>query len=208
MPVLDRERDQSAWTACDVPSQSSSEPGRSDRAVRILGDDLAEETLGPCLIIRELYEALDPPAQSVLLDGSVVTALAGEVVVSGTEQKLALRNHAFQDADGVNDRGDGDPGNCSFLACGDVVAVIVGDVLEVVASDQVPARGAVGGGFGVRTAAGPETLYLLSAHPGQVQTDDRGCCAQVPHQLRGLAEVHVLAPGLPVDLSGESLGNP
>ncbi|RBQ13926.1 hypothetical protein DP939_43335 [Spongiactinospora rosea] len=56
----------------------------------------------------------------------------------GIEQQL-LAHHAFQDADGLDHRGDRDPGNLPRLALGLVVAVAVAGGLEDLAVDQVPA---------------------------------------------------------------------
>lgn len=50
---------------------------------------------------------------------------------------------AFEDADGVDDGGDGDPGDLAVLAGGDVVAVVVGDV----------------------SATGPQSLYYRAPCP-------------------------------------------
>jgi hypothetical protein len=120
-------------------------------------------------------------------------------VVGGVEQELALGDDAFQDTDGVHDRGDRDPGNCALLTSGDVVAVGVADVLVVVGPDQMARHGAVGIRLRVRTAAGSQRPSLLGAHPGQIQDHDCGGRGQVPHQDRCLLVVHALAPGAPLD---------
>jgi hypothetical protein len=49
----------------------------------------------------------------------------------------------------VDHRCDRDPGRFADFTGGDVVAIVVDDILVVAAVDQVPSLGAVGGGFGV-----------------------------------------------------------
>ena len=63
---------------------------------------------------------------------------AVQVVGVVVEQQVPVRDHALQDADGVDDRGDGHPGDLALGAAGTVVAVFVGGGLELVAADQVP----------------------------------------------------------------------
>lgn len=53
----------------------------------------------------------------------------------------------------MDDRGNGYPGNSTFLSGGDVAAFVVGDVLVVVAADQVSSGSAIGGGFGLWAAS-------------------------------------------------------
>jgi hypothetical protein len=83
----------------------------------------------------------------------VVATVGGESVVTGAEEEFPVRDHAFQDTDGVDDGSDGHPGNFAVLACGDVVAVLIGDVLVVPAADQMPPGGAIGCGLRIRAAA-------------------------------------------------------
>jgi len=64
----------------------------------------------------------------------------------------------------------------------------------VTAADQVPPGRTVRAGIGIWAASGTQALDFLRSHASQVEADDRGGGAQMPHQLRGLAEVHVLAP--------------
>lgn len=156
--VLDRECDQSARAAGDVPGQSPAEPGRPDCPVRVVGDDLVGEALSFGFAVGPGDEFLDPLGQAVVLQGSVKVALATEVVVSGAEEEFAFRDNAFQDADGVDNRSNGDPGDLAFFTCGDVVSIVVGDALVVPTADQVPTGRAIGSGLGVGAAAGPQSL--------------------------------------------------
>jgi hypothetical protein len=77
-------------------------------------------------------------------------------VASPVEQEVSVRHHAFEYTDGVDDRGDGDPGDCALHSGGLVVAVVVGRGLVFVAVDQVPFEVALGVGLGVGAAAGPQ----------------------------------------------------
>jgi len=75
------------------------------------------------------------------------------------EQQAAGRDHAFQDADGVDDRRDRHPGNVSVGSDGVVVSVLVDGGLEGLAAYQVT-RGsavAVGSGSGQQPARSAST---------------------------------------------------
>jgi hypothetical protein len=142
-------------------------------------------------------EALDPLVRTGVLQGTAELAATDKVVMGGTEEQLALGNHPFKGSDRTDDRGDDDPRDIPFLTGRDVLAVVVDDVLVVAAADEMPAPA-----LGVGAAAGPQTLYFLRPHTGQVKADDHRGGGQAPHQARGFVEVEVLAPGPAVDLPG------
>ncbi len=197
MAVLDRERDESARSAGDVPCKGPTEPSEPDGAVRIFGNTPVRQFLEFGFPVDPGDEALDPLVHTGVLQGAVELAATDKVVMGGTEEQFALGNHAFKDSDRTDDRGDGDPRDIPFLTGRDVLAVVVGDVLVVAAADEMSAPV-----LGVGAAAGPQTLYFLRPHAGQVEADDHRGGGQVPHQARGFVEVEVLAPGPAVDLSG------
>ncbi|MFI0225649.1 hypothetical protein [Streptomyces lydicus] len=82
-----------------------------------------------------------------------------ELVVGGAEEEFSFRNHPLQHADGVDHRRDRDPGHLAYFTSGDVVAVVVGDGLVVMAVDQVLSLGAVSAWLGVGAAAGTQSLH-------------------------------------------------
>src|SRR5690606_36604554 len=188
-----------------MPGQGAAEPGHADRTERVLRDGLVGQPLVLGFAVRPGDEGLDPPVQRRAPYHSLALLAAGavNVVVSGAEEEFALGDHSFQDADGTYDRGDRDPGDVAYLAGGGVVAVVVKDALEVVAADQVSARGAVGGRLGGRAAARAQGLNFLGTHAGEVADHDGGCCTQVLHQRGGFTEGDVVAPGAALDLSGD-----
>lgn len=113
------------------------------------------------LTVRPGYEVLDPHGHSHQFERARVAARAGDVVMRAAQQEFAGRDHPSQgtdDADDVDDRGDGEPGNLAHFAGGNVVAVGVGDVVVVLAADEVPPCGAVVGRGGVRAATGAQAL--------------------------------------------------
>jgi len=69
------------------------------------------------------------------------------------EQQVPGGDDALQDADGVDDGGDSDPGNRAHGAGGLVVAVLVDSRLVLVAADQVPSGPAVRTGSGIGAAS-------------------------------------------------------
>jgi len=73
------------------------------------------------------------------------------VVDAVVEQQVPGGDHAFQHADGRDDRGDGDPGNVALGTAGKVIAILVGGCLELAAADQVPSELT-----GIGTAAGTQ----------------------------------------------------
>jgi hypothetical protein len=62
----------------------------------------------------------------------------GDVVRGFVEQQAAERDHAFQDADGVDDRCDRNPGDVSLHSRRVMVSALVSGVLERLPADQVP----------------------------------------------------------------------
>lgn len=95
------------------------------------------------LTVNPGYEVLDPLLQIFALQHAIVPSGVDEVVVGRVEQQVSPGDDAFEDADGVDDGGDGDPGDLAVLAGGDVVAVVVGDV----------------------SATGPQSLYYRAPMP-------------------------------------------
>lgn len=199
MTVLNGESNQPTGATRNMPGQGPSEPGHPDRAVWVVRNDLIGQSLGEGLTVHPGHEGIDPRVQRLILHHAHVAPLTVEVVVDAAEEELSRRNDAFQHAYRADDRRDGNPGNLAVLALGHVVAVIISDVLEVAAADKVPPGRAVGAGLWVGAAARAQALRLLRTHTCQVQTDDHGGGAQMPHQFGALIEVDVLAPGLPVD---------
>jgi hypothetical protein len=118
------------------------------------------------------------------------------------EQQVPVGDHALQDADGADDRGDGDPGNLALEAAGLVVAVLVGGGLELAAADQVPSGLPVRAGCRVGAASGAQAEDLPGPHAGQESADYERSRAEVPHQDRGLVEVERCPPWLPGDPAG------
>ncbi|MET9443560.1 hypothetical protein [Streptomyces sp. NPDC006610] len=153
MSVLDREGDQPSGLSGDVPGEGPSEPGHAERAVGVLGDGLVRQPLHLGLPVHPHDEVLDPKVQGVLLQRSMAASSSHEVVMGGAEQQLTVGNHAFEDSDRPDDRGDRNPGDSALFTGGDVVAVVIGDVLEVTAADQVALDCAVRSKLRVRTAA-------------------------------------------------------
>jgi hypothetical protein len=72
------------------------------------------------------------------------------------EQEVPVGDHALQDPDGVDHRGDGNPGNVAFGTTGMVVALFVGSILVLIAADQVPSGPATGTGNGIGAASGAQ----------------------------------------------------
>jgi hypothetical protein len=66
--VLDRQGDEAAWAAGDVPGQGSSEPAGSDGAVRVRRDGLGEQIVHGGLGVRRGDECLDPVPHRVELE--------------------------------------------------------------------------------------------------------------------------------------------
>jgi hypothetical protein len=69
------------------------------------------------------------------------------------EQKVPFGNHALENPDGVDDRGDGDPGNSAFETCAQMVAVLVASGFELSAADQVSRERSLNVGLRVGAAA-------------------------------------------------------
>ncbi len=63
VPVLNRQRDQPARAAGDVPGQSPSEPRHPDGSVRIFGDDLVGQVMDVRLVVRPCHEVFNPVPQ-------------------------------------------------------------------------------------------------------------------------------------------------
>jgi hypothetical protein len=82
-------------------------------------------------------EVLDPKVQGVFLQRSMAASSSQEVVMGGAEQQLTVGNDAFESSDRTDNRGDRNPGDSALFTGGDGVAVVIGDVLEVTAADQV-----------------------------------------------------------------------
>ena len=87
--------------------------------------------------VRKVVDAVVKPAR---LEGSGAGPWRAHLVASPVEQEVSVRHHAFEYTDGVDDRGDGDPGDCALHSGGLVVAVIVGGGLVFVAVDQIRCR--------------------------------------------------------------------
>ena len=153
--------------------------------VRVGGDGLAGQAVPGCLAVRPVREILDPLPERGGLQGAGVGPLAAHVVGVVVEQQVPVGHHALQDADGVDDRRDGHPGNLALGAAGTVVAVLVGGGLELQAADQVPPRLPVRARDGVGAASGAQPQDLSGAHARQVRADDECGRAQVTHQELG-----------------------
>lgn len=63
VPVLNRQRDQPARAAGNVPGQSPSEPCHPDGSVRIFRDDLVRQVMGLRLVVRPRGEGFNPLIQ-------------------------------------------------------------------------------------------------------------------------------------------------
>jgi len=175
VPVLDGQGDQPVGPACDVPRQAPAEAHGADIAVRVGGDRLAGQSEAGCLAVRPGGEVPDPVADRVRLQGAGAGAGAGQVVGVVVEEQVPVRDHALQDADGVDDRGYGDPGDGALGAGGAVVAVFVGGGLELQAADEVPSCPPVRAGNGVGAAAGAQAQdYWCSAAIPSVRYSPRG----------------------------------
>jgi hypothetical protein len=118
-----------------MPGQAAAETDQADWPVRVGGDGLAGQVVPGCLAVRPVGEVLDPLPECGGLQGAGVRPVAARVVGVVAEQQVPVGDHALQDANGVDDGGNGDPGNIALDARGVVVAVFVGGVLVLVAAD-------------------------------------------------------------------------
>ncbi|MEU0217453.1 hypothetical protein ABZ281_21055 [Streptomyces sp. NPDC006265] len=120
MTVLNRERDQATRAAGDVPGQAPAESFGTDPPVRIRRDDLTGQAARGCLVVGPGDEVLHPFAQGVHGEGAGTAQVVGVVI----EQQLPWGNDAFQNTDGVHDRGDGHPGSIADSALGTMVGLV------------------------------------------------------------------------------------
>ena len=104
----------SAGVRYATPGSCGTGPGRSSRAGRRGCSRRPGQAMPGCFAVRPGDEVLDPGPQSALLQGP--GALPGELQVVGmvVEEQVPIGDHALQDADGVDDRGDGDPGHLAL----------------------------------------------------------------------------------------------
>ena len=174
----------------------------ADAPVRVGGDGLAGQAVAGRLLVRPGHEVLDPVPERARLQGAGARPAGWQVVGVVVEQQVPVGDHALQDADGVDDGGDGDPGNLALGSAGLVVAVLVGGGLVLETADQVPSGPPVRAGNGVRAASGAQPQDFPRPHAGQVGADDERSRSQVPHQDGGLVEVERRPPRLPGDPPG------
>jgi hypothetical protein len=156
VPVLDGQSDQPVGPACDVPGQGPAEAGEADVPVRVSRDDLAGQAVAGRFMVGPGHEVFDPFPECAHFQGPGVPPFHMQVMGVMIEQEVPVRDHALQDPDGVDHRGDGNPGNVAFGTAGMVVALFVGSVLVLVAVDQVPYGPATGTGNGIGTASGAQ----------------------------------------------------
>ena len=154
VPVLDGQGYQAVRPARDVPRQAPAEAAGADlaRAGR-RGWPRPGSAVTGRLAVHPGGEVPDPLSERGGLQGAGVRPFAARVVDVVVEQQVPVGDHALQDADGVDDRGDGHPGNVALGTAGKVVAVLVGGGLELAAADQVPSEPV---GPGVGTASGTQ----------------------------------------------------
>ncbi|OLZ45046.1 hypothetical protein BS329_35445 [Amycolatopsis coloradensis] len=60
-----------------------------------------------------------------------------QIMTAMVEQQSPGGDHALQNTDGADNRGDGDPGNVALNTGGLVIPLSVGGALVLVAADQV-----------------------------------------------------------------------
>src|SRR5262249_52345984 len=162
----DGQSDQPVGAPGDVPGQRPAEAPEAELPVGVVGDRLAVEVMADCLLVRPGHEVLDPCPDGRRLQGTGTRPFASHVVGLAVEQQMPVGDHALQDADGVDDRGDGHPGNLALGACGPVVAVLVDGGLELKAANQVSAGPPVAAPGRVGAAAGAQAEDLPGAHTG------------------------------------------
>jgi hypothetical protein len=156
VPVLDGQGDQPVGPAGNVPGEAAPEAAEADVPVRVGGDVLAGQSVAGCLAVGPGHEVLDPVPERGRLQGAGPGPAGRQVVGVVIEQQVPCGDHVLEDADGVDDGGDGDLGGLALGAAGLVVAVLVDSGLVLVAADQVPSGLPGWAGDGIRAASGAQ----------------------------------------------------